>query len=250
MLARENGKETTADLLKEWLESRDRDLRERGAEAGNSSGSGSADKRISCIGPLDSLERKRLHVKQSIDHALNTFKSHAHSDSHSHALADIPSKRHPSSPEPASPFGEYTFYPTADVDANDDSSLRRPSLPYIYDDLPIPSGSKRPRSAGQDAESEPPRAPSGQRKLGSKYSLLNLFRKTSDTPNGGHSAPDSPYNAASTPSTPSASPSSGPGIIPLPSPPQFNLAHLLLSFPRNHLLSRIGIVRAWQVIRV
>jgi hypothetical protein len=34
MLARENGKESTANLLKEWLENRDgdRDLREWGAE--------------------------------------------------------------------------------------------------------------------------------------------------------------------------------------------------------------------------
>jgi hypothetical protein len=146
MLAREYGKESTADLLKGWLDNRDRDLRERGAE--NASGSGSADERTSCIGPLDSLERKRLHVKQSIDHALKSLKSHTHSDSHSHTLADIPSKRHPSSGEPASPFGEYTFYPTADVDANDDSSSRRPSLPHIYDGLPVPSGSKRLRSAG------------------------------------------------------------------------------------------------------
>jgi hypothetical protein len=63
----------------------------------NASGSWSglvADKRTSCIGPLDSLERKRLCVKQSID-TLNSLKSHTHSDSHSHTLADIPSKRHP-----------------------------------------------------------------------------------------------------------------------------------------------------------
>jgi hypothetical protein len=227
MLARENGKESTADVLKGWLDTRDRDLRERGAENASGSGSGVVvDKRTSCIGPLDSLERKRLHVKQSIDHALNSLKSHTHPDSHSHTLADIPSKRHPSPGEPASPFGEFT-YPTADVDANDDSSSRRPSLPHIYDGLPVPSGSKWPRSAGQDAEPEPSRAPSGQRKLGSKYSLLNLFRKAGDTPNaGGHSTPDSPYNAPSTPPTPSASPSPAPGTIPLPGSPRFNLAHL------------------------
>jgi hypothetical protein len=130
MLAREYGKENTADLLKGWLDDRDRDL--------NASGSGGVDERTSCIGPLHSLERKRLHVKQSINHALNSLKFHTHSDSHSHTLADIPSKRHPSPGESASPFGEYTFYPTADVDANDDSSSRRPSLPHIYDGLPVP----------------------------------------------------------------------------------------------------------------
>ncbi|KIM73136.1 hypothetical protein PILCRDRAFT_733565 [Piloderma croceum F 1598] len=40
----------------------------------------------------------------------------------------------------------------ADVDANDNSTSRRPSLPHMYDGLPVPSGSKRPQSAGQDAE--------------------------------------------------------------------------------------------------
>jgi len=38
MLARENGKDSKGDLLKEWLENKDRDLRERGAESGNASG--------------------------------------------------------------------------------------------------------------------------------------------------------------------------------------------------------------------
>jgi hypothetical protein len=58
-------------------------------------------------------------MKQSIDHALDTLNSHAHSDSHSYTLAEMPSKRRPSLGEPASPFGEFTFYPTADVNAED-----------------------------------------------------------------------------------------------------------------------------------
>ena len=62
------------------------------------------------LGALDTLSRKRLHVKQSIYHALNTLKSHSHSDPHSNTLAA--SKRQPSPPEPTSPFGEYTFYST------------------------------------------------------------------------------------------------------------------------------------------
>jgi hypothetical protein len=57
------------------------------------------------------------------------------------------------------------------------------------------------------------RVPSGQCKLGSKYLLLNLFRKAGDTPNAGHST----YNALSTPSIPSASPSPALGTIHLPS---------------------------------
>ena len=35
MLARENGKESAAGLLKEWMENRDRDLKVQRAEAGN-----------------------------------------------------------------------------------------------------------------------------------------------------------------------------------------------------------------------
>jgi hypothetical protein len=84
--------------------------------------------------------------------------------------------------EPTSPFGEYTFYPTKpdnEITAVDNGfSSIRPSLPHIYNELPVPSPStslRRPRSAGQDAQPEPPRAPT--RKLGSKHSFMNLFRK-------------------------------------------------------------------------
>ena len=35
MLARENGKESAANLLKEWLENRDRGLKVQRAEVGN-----------------------------------------------------------------------------------------------------------------------------------------------------------------------------------------------------------------------
>jgi hypothetical protein len=102
---------------------------------------------------------------------------HPHSDPQSHTLAD---SRRP--PEPTSPFGEYTFYhtkPDNETTPNDELAPRRPSLPHIYNELPVPSHSicsRRPRSAGQDAAPEPPYAPT-TRQLGSKYLLLNLFRK-------------------------------------------------------------------------
>ena len=44
--------------------------------------------------------------------------------------------------------------------------------------------------------------------LGSKYSLLNLFRKARDTPNAGLSILESPYYHLSSAATPLASPSS------------------------------------------
>jgi hypothetical protein len=57
-------------------------------------------------------------------------------------------------------------------------TVDQPSLPHTFDDIPVPSSSsfsRRPRSAGEDAEPEPPHA--AQRKLGSNYSPLNLLRK-------------------------------------------------------------------------
>jgi hypothetical protein len=67
MLARENGKEGTAEVLKERLVNKDRDLRERTRDVGSGSGSGSGTERKSrSAGALDSLEntiRKRLHIK-------------------------------------------------------------------------------------------------------------------------------------------------------------------------------------------
>jgi len=243
MLARENGMETTADALREAV-NKDRDLRERsgsgsgsGDEGISGSGGGKDKKPCGTAGALECLEtsvRKRLHVKQSIDHALNTFKGHSHSDPHTHMLGlggDTNSnmKKQPSPSEPASSLGEYTFYaapkPDEEGSKEEDNSLsssRRPSLPHIYNDLPLPPlpspstrTTRRPRSAGQDASSpttEPssaPRAP--PRKLGSKYSLLNLFRKAGDN------SPESPYvhSSWSFSTPPSASPSHTPIYMPL-----------------------------------
>jgi hypothetical protein len=93
----------------------------------------------SSAGTLDTLERKRLHVKQSIDHVLNTLKAHSPSDSHSLTLAD--SRRQPSSLEQTSPFCEYTTYPTKhnnETASNDKLAPRRPSLPHSYNEVPVP----------------------------------------------------------------------------------------------------------------
>jgi len=63
MLARENGKEGTAEVLKERLVNKDRDLRERTRDVGSGSGT---ERKSRSAGALDSLEntiRKRLHIK-------------------------------------------------------------------------------------------------------------------------------------------------------------------------------------------
>jgi hypothetical protein len=55
MLARENGKEGTAEVLKEWLANKDQDLREREGDGGSGSRSGT-ERKSSSAGALDSLE--------------------------------------------------------------------------------------------------------------------------------------------------------------------------------------------------
>ena len=112
-----------------------------------------------------------------------------HADHHSHTLAD--SRRQPSHPEPTMPFDGYPTKPDNDAAPNDELAPRRPSLPlpHVYNDLPLPShstSSRRPQSAGQDAEPKPPRAPT-TRKLSYMYSLLNV----GDTPDARHQSQQS-----------------------------------------------------------
>jgi ankyrin repeat protein len=53
MLARENGKEGTAEVLKEWLANKDQDLREREGDGENGS---RMERKSSSMGVLDCLE--------------------------------------------------------------------------------------------------------------------------------------------------------------------------------------------------
>jgi hypothetical protein len=87
----------------------------------------------------------------------------------------------PPAAKPASPLGDYTFYPRSASQYKRRDISQTPSLQHTHDDLPVlsPSSSRRSRSTRQDSEPEPEpfRVPSVLWKLGSKYSLLNLFRK-------------------------------------------------------------------------
>jgi hypothetical protein len=153
-MAKEDGQKRQ----KEWLANKDWDLREREGDIGSWSGSTNRTEKLSSSRPLDTLEntvRKRLHVKQSINHTLNSLKAYSPA----------------SATEPASPLGEYTFYPPFghDIDVNNEISGKRLSLQHIHNNL------------GQDVEPEPLRVHSVLHNLGSKYSLLNLFRKAGDT---------------------------------------------------------------------
>ncbi|KAF8070817.1 hypothetical protein FPV67DRAFT_1561538 [Lyophyllum atratum] len=207
ILARQHGWLECADVLKQWLVNKDRDLRERpgGGVSDDSRGvgtSGTARERIgSFSGEGESQPpstRRRIHVKHSIDNALNKLKSST-TDTKLHLPPSSTSVM--TSTPPASPtrsFGEYTFHPISPSgdDAVEEGS-RRPSLPQIFQPSVIglsrsrktstptinnsPSP-RRPRSAGtgaegQDEPTNPPPGRSGVRKLGSKYSLMNLFKK-------------------------------------------------------------------------
>ena len=166
-------------------------------------------------GFLGTLERKRFHVKQSIDNDLNMLKAHSNPDPHSHTLAD--SRRQP----PPSPSANIHSMPQRQFQCRLHLK-RRPSLPHIYSDLSLPSHSlpisRRPRSAAS-----PPQAVPLTHKLGS-YSLLNLFREAEyacyamTAAATGASSPELPYhNSSSIACTPpSASASPVPITIPLP----------------------------------
>ncbi|KAF8160875.1 hypothetical protein B0H34DRAFT_795730 [Crassisporium funariophilum] len=199
MLAQQNGWLECASVIKNWILNKDRDLREReGPETRASSSSGAVTHDY--LGSLQpeastpsSSSRRRLHVKQSIDTALNMLKTPESKTAHSLHTSTPPAS-------PLKPFGEYTFYP---VDPSNNSPVdpgsRRPSLPHVLQppsaesarvrkpssSLSTSDSPRRPRSAGTGADQSPEqdqvypvygRGGSG-RKLGSKYSLLNIFKK-------------------------------------------------------------------------
>ena len=207
MLAQQNGWVESVKVLNNWILNKDQDLRDRegyDGRPGSSTGVHTHDQEPSHSADTVSSfsSRKCLTVKQSIDTALNKLK---YVDSQSRmAHSSITSS--PPSPPPR-PFGEYSFYPTdtADLSANlpTDSTVRRPSLPHVLqvhsnehiqvhdrdsslsDSLPKSPNQRRPRSAGTGSDQTPEQEVSfpvyGRggygRKLGSKYSLLNLFKK-------------------------------------------------------------------------
>ncbi|KIM45053.1 hypothetical protein M413DRAFT_441701 [Hebeloma cylindrosporum] len=197
MLAQQNGWMECAKILSDWIINKDRDLREReGYTVKPASSPGRAVQHSPEAS--SSSPRRRLQMKQSIDTALNLLKS---PDPNLKAAQPIHSLTPPSSPDKS--FGEYTFYP---VDPNNNSPIdpgsRRPSLPHLPQPLPNNSQQisklsspsehpmqRRPRSAGTGADRRQEqqeqeimypvygRGGSGRR-LGSKYSLLNIFKKS------------------------------------------------------------------------
>ncbi|KAF8629150.1 hypothetical protein AX17_005735 [Amanita inopinata Kibby_2008] len=224
MLAKQHGWLECAEVLREWALKKDRDLKQRETNTyGDVTAAPRTERSRDVSGSFSGVDgeiatsastRRRLQVKHSIDTALNMFKSSSATiDSHK------PSSRHSvlSNTPPASPIR-----PSADNTSNlepptqsgrvspDEHGSCRPSLPQLLQaprsgktsnpTFNTPSViSRRPRSAGTDAERDERevqgtigRNASGRR-LGSKYSLMNMFKKAhGDSPThvSGSTTPD------------------------------------------------------------
>ncbi|OJT02387.1 Ankyrin-2, partial [Trametes pubescens] len=205
MLARQNGWTRCADLLSQWTHEMDKDLRERevlgGAPAPEAEPSSRLELLLEC-----KVAEKKIKVKRSIDNALHMLRPGLPTPPTSGQLQSDAS--YTTSPPPMT---EKTFSDNSS-DANEPYP-RRPSLPHIFDPAPYMhsspqshgshhhtkssgrpsfSSSRRPRSAGTDAEPSASTSSTPGRLRG-KISLLHMFKK---------SAGDSPASTAGLPATP------------------------------------------------
>ncbi|KAJ7039189.1 hypothetical protein C8F04DRAFT_950509 [Mycena alexandri] len=206
MLARQNGWEECADVLKTWILNKDRDLPERQGPPESEDPLASAPlnrfrDREGSLEPEPST-RRRIHMKRSMDTALSMLKGSSEALKPPLPSASTSNLQPNTSTPPPSPgmkpFGEYTFYSNSPSPSPIDPGSRRPSLPQIT--YPVPprvdrktslatrANPRRPRSAGTgadqggeggeaEAESSTQGRGGANRKLGSKYSLLNMFKK-------------------------------------------------------------------------
>jgi hypothetical protein len=266
MLARQNGWDECADALKTWVLNKDRDLREREGPPETDDPAGvppnrftSHDRRDSA-GEGESSTRRRIHMKRSMDTALSMLKGPSEvlkpplpSVSTSNLQASASSTLTPPPSPGMKPFGEYTFYPVSPTASPIDPGSRRPSLPQISyptqphvnrkTSLATRGNPRRPRSAGNGAEGEGEAYPSfgrggAGRKLGSKYSLLNMFKKEG-TASGAPLERTGTQQSTSSAGIPSASALSSSSSVVLPSaesspgPPSANLADPSAPFMRR-----------------
>lgn len=190
MLARQNGWVACADILHNWILNMDRDLREKEERVPSQSGDGSSvtDIKHACGGPDCRIcNSKRLRVKRSIDHALNMLKpslSQLHSCTPGESTGTTLETIVASPLLPSDSIGDGLMRDSPEFIATEESSGRRPSLPDVFDPSQIStmsrrshggssgSSSRRPRSAGNDAEPQ-----TVGRRVKGKVSLLSIFKK-------------------------------------------------------------------------
>ncbi|EMD37599.1 hypothetical protein CERSUDRAFT_114247 [Gelatoporia subvermispora B] len=235
MVARQNGWIAAADVVREWSHNKDKDLREREARSGVHTPSGEPlsskeDQHAYCgsSGCKECSTWKRLRGKQSIDNVLNVLRpSMSQTPSSSSTVPSFTAD----SPDPSvRPLGQYTSYDTPDVGTADELPPRRPSLPHAFAAPDSASSrksyhhpgssSRRPRSAGTDADTS-----STHHKIKGKISLLSIFKKnvndlvgSPETHSGSSSAITSTSGSPATTglATSPLAPSSEP-LFPLPS---------------------------------
>ncbi|KAI9442672.1 hypothetical protein H4582DRAFT_1930052 [Lactarius indigo] len=182
LLARQNGWLACADAIRDWVANKDRDLVERETLLGGippddpepiSQCRERHGSLCACEGPecMTTHVMRRLGVKRSIENAMLLFRPGS-------SLQDGPIT-----------LPDYTWPPPETLDSPPPSSSRRPSL-QPTDEHPPPRRShrrsRRPSSAGNGAERN---HHSHSRRLGSKYSLLHIFRKSSTEVLSSHSTP-------------------------------------------------------------
>ena len=178
-LARQNGWLACADAIRDWIANKDRDLLERETLLGGippddpepiSHCRGRHGSLCACEGPecMSTHVMRRLGVKRSIENAILLF-------------------RPGTSPQDGAV--DDTWPPPESLDTPPPAYSQRPSPPQS-DEAPSTRRShgrpRRPSSAGNGADR--PHHPHSRR-LGSKYSLLNLFRKPSTEMLSTHSTP-------------------------------------------------------------
>lgn len=224
MLARQNGWDACADILCNWSLNKDRDLREKEELIPSQNGDGSSvsDLKHACGGPDCRLcHSKRLRVKRSIDHALNMLKPSL-SQLHSHNLGESGGtalETIVASPLlPSDSVSDGLVRDSPELILTGEASGRRPSLPDLFDPTQVPTisrrsnaggsarSSRRPRSAGNDAEPQ-----TVGRRVKAKVSLLSIFKKADASINNVEGFSPGYASSSNTPSIFSVSSSPAPG---------------------------------------
>ncbi|KAF8828787.1 uncharacterized protein C8R40DRAFT_1145246 [Lentinula edodes] len=269
MLAEQYGWLECADVLNNWVKDKDRDLRERvQPDEGISMALSVAQAPSGSEDDIKPNTRKHIQVKRSIDTALNILKAGSTSTPSSKlALSSTSSfTNNARTTSPISPtIARRDFSPSPSEDGRFSPSpspinqeSRRPSLPHIFQTpssssqrsqkpatLTKPRNSRRPRSAGTDAEQDPDPDGSGTgfgrgstgKKLGTKYSLLNLFKKGNES---GGVPLERTASYQSSASIPSPSPNSSKFTAILSSSPQLNASPLNENGPLPAVGFRFG----------
>ncbi|KAI1785873.1 hypothetical protein LXA43DRAFT_1035907 [Ganoderma leucocontextum] len=215
-VARQNGWTRCAELLSKWTHEKDRDLRELDAVSGSVSVQAAEFDSVSIYSRQDiecRIRQQGLRMKSSIDNALSMLKPPFPTSPPSSGML----LHEAVSPPAMAGSASLEFSPAASTGHEFAQKRgRRPSLPQIFDTpshaahshsmstgqaqgpsrhavkssgRPSFSSSRRPRSAGTDADSAVMSTSSTPGRLRGKLSLLSMFKKTAGEPLSSASSP-------------------------------------------------------------